>query len=536
MSRRLALLLVAVAALVGAGPAAALTKAQADAAALRVLKPLAKPGTTVLFGLPRAVGATHSVAVASGKRQGVLPGPKLRAAGRAVWVYWLDLAYGAKFEHPGQIVLVDDANGVVSRPRTTLWYPLVDGRRPAYLRSLATYAARRWQVWSNIGGKRRVAAAAPAERVPSVLLNAIPPASFSGDCLLMYGPWADRMFSEDFTGMENLAESIGLRWYYATSTRSAPLADFPASKDVPDGDAFSRNIDYLTRLGGCKDIMLYLNGHGTRAGLSASVSGGDSAWIFPATLSLVMREHPKVTFKVKIDSCFAGRFLADDGLMSRPNLLIIETSSNATEPSYFMLQPAMMHKADATPVTRAVADPGRSEFTHRNIVGMQTFAESASDVQAAQAEGGSLLARMLGQAFFLGETSDGAEITGRTHPKVVTNFAPLGPLTLQAMPSHTHPEPNFGHSTLCEKITGSAGATVTVTVTGPFGYSESDTLTLPSGTGEVSQIFSFDITAIGDYRFIVNGTFGTRTSTPIQQTYTVPPASTPKGPFTCSPP
>jgi hypothetical protein len=238
--RDLVVVLVLLAAFVAASPADALTKSQADAAALRVLKPLAVRGTTVLFGLPQAVRATQSVAVASGKRQGVLPGPKLRAARRAVWVYWLDQAYGAKFEHPGQIVLVDDATGVASRPRRTLWYPLIEGRRTAYLRSPATYAARRWQVWSNIGGKRRVAAAAPAERVPSVLLNAIPPGSFSGDCLLMYGPWADRMFSENFTGMETLAESIGLRWYYATSTRDAPLADFPALHAAAGDDAQGR--------------------------------------------------------------------------------------------------------------------------------------------------------------------------------------------------------------------------------------------------------------------------------------------------------
>jgi hypothetical protein len=446
MRRRLVLLLLAFAALMAASPAAALTKAQADAAALRVTAPLAAPGATVLFGLPHAVRATQSVAVAIGKRQGFLPGPKLRAAGRAVWVYWLDLAYGAKFEHPGRIVLVDDATGTVSRPRATLWYPLVDGFRPPYLRTPKAYADTRWQVWSNIGGKRRAVSAAPTggRVVPSVLLNQIPAGSFSHDCLLMYGPYNDPMFSEDFYGMDSFAESVGLRVYYATSSRRAPLADPPGRTDVPDGDAFERNVDYLATLGGCKDILLYLDGHGTRRN-AISVSAGDNAWVFPATLQLVMRQHPDVTFKVKIDSCFAGRFLGVEALRSQPNLLVLEASSSATETSYSMLTPRLMKKADGTPVTRTVADPGRGEFTHRNLVGMTSFAESQAEVQAAKASGGSLLARMLARAFVLGAGSDGGELTGRTHPELYTNI-PTVTMTISAVASHTHPQPNPGYS------------------------------------------------------------------------------------------
>lgn len=75
MRRGLAVGLVVLTALVAAGPADALTKSQADAAALRVLKPLAVRGTTVLFGLPQAVGSTQSVAVASAKRQRLEPEP-----------------------------------------------------------------------------------------------------------------------------------------------------------------------------------------------------------------------------------------------------------------------------------------------------------------------------------------------------------------------------------------------------------------------------------------------------------------------------
>ncbi|HWX09068.1 MAG TPA: hypothetical protein VNY33_03740 [Gaiellaceae bacterium] len=533
MQRRLVLLFVALAALAAAGPAGALTKAQADAAALRVLRPLAAPGSTVLFGLPKAIRATQSVAVASGKRQGLLPGAKLRAAGRAVWVYWLDLAYGARFEHPGKIVLVDDATGVATRPRATLWYPLVDGRRPAYLRNPAAYTSKRWRVWANVGGARRIAAAGQPARVPSVLLNAIPPGSFSKDCLLMYGAYNDPFFTEDFLGMRDFAESVGIRVYWSTSTRAAPLADFPGRKDIPGTNDFERNVDYLTRLGGCTDILLYLDGHGSEG--VTSVSAGDGGWVFGATLQLVLQQHPNVTFKVKIDSCYSGNF-ATPALLAKPNLLLLEMSSRRDEPSWSTLSPEMMVKEDGTPVQRAVANPGRGEFTHSNLVGLTAFAESAAEVKAAQAAGGSLLARMLARAFTLGRSSDGAELTGRTHPYLdATNISSGSATTLQlsSAASHTHPQPNPGYSYVCDKVTSVAGASLSVDIAGPGGYASSLAFTLPPG--EKEHIFSFKIDAIGDYGFTIDGTLGAKSAT-LQTAYTVPALTTSSGAFTCPPP
>jgi hypothetical protein len=534
MPRRLVPLLVAVAALCAAGPAAALTKQQADAVAMRVLEPLAKPGATVLFGLPHAVGATHSVAVASGKRQGFQSGPKLRPAGRAVWVYWLDLAYGARFEHPGRILLVDDKSGAASRSRATLWYPLVDGRRPAYLRSPRAYAQKQWRVWSNVGGRRRMASIAPAvPRAPSVLLNEVPAGSLSGDCLLMYGAYNDPFFSDDFVGMEQFADSVGLRSYYATTTRAAPLADVPGRRDVPTGESLTRNVDYLARLGGCKDILLYLDGHGTKTG-PVSVAAGDSGWVFVETLQIILRAHPEITFKVKIDSCFAARFLTPV-LKSMPNLLVLEASSSADESSYSTLGTESLRKADGTPVTRDVANPNRGEFTHRNLVGLTSFAESKTEVQAARAAGGSLLARMLARAFTLGAGSDGAQLAGLTHPVLYTNLTSSTTM-ISAVPSHTHPQPNPGYSYLCDKVSAKAGATLGISIAGPLGYSASQTATLPAGTGQKEHVFSFKIGSFGDYRFTITGTAGGQPLETLQQTYTVPSGATPNGSFVCPPP
>jgi len=186
-------------------------------------------------------------------------------------------------------------------------------------------------------------------------------------------------------------------------------------------------------------------------------------------------------------------------------------------------------------VTRAVADPGRGEFTHRNLVGMTSFAESQAEVQAARASGGSLLARMLARAFVLGAGSDGGELTGRTHPELYTNI-PTVTMTISAVASHTHPQPNPGYSYFCDKVSSKAGATLGLSLTGPLGFTASQTATLPAGTGQKEHIFSFQIQSFGDYHVTVNATLGAQTATPLEQTYTVPSSSTPAGPFVCPPP
>jgi hypothetical protein len=347
----------------------------------------------------------------------------------------------------------------------------------------------------------------------------------------MYGAYNDPFFVEDFLGMRDFAETVGLRVYWSTSTRAAPLADSPARTDIPGDADFERNVDYLTRLGGCKDILLYLDGHGAEG--ATSVSAGDGGWVFGATLQIVLQQHPDVTFKVKIDSCFAGHF-ATPALLAKPNLLLLETSSRADEASYSTLTPELLKKADGTPVRRAVDNPGRGEFTHSNLAGLTAFAESAAEVKAAQAAGGSLLARMLARAFTLGRSSDGAELSGRTHPHLYTNISAGSPtpLPLSSVASHTHPQPNPGYSYVCDKVTSVAGATLTVHVAGPAGYTSSSVVTLPPAAKE--HIFSFKIGVTGSYDFQIGATLGQRGGT-LETAYTVPDLATPAGPFACPP-
>jgi hypothetical protein len=293
-------------------------------------------------------------------------------------------------------------------------------------------------------------------------------------------------------------------------------------------------VDYLAKLGGCKDILLYLDGHGSETG-AVSVAAGDSAWVFVETLQTILREHPEITFKVKIDSCFAGRFLQSTVLKSMNNLLVLEASSSATEASYSTLGTSSLRKADGTPVTRAVANPHRGEFTHRNLVGLTSFAESKAEVQAARTSGGSLLARMLARAFELGAGSDGAQLAGLTHPLLYTNLTSSTTM-ISALPSHTHPQPNPGYSYLCNKVSAKAGATLGISLSGPLGYSASQTATLPSGTGQKEHVFSFKIGSFGNYRFTITGTAAGQPLETVQQEYTVPTGATPAGSFVCPPP
>ncbi len=539
MRRLLVATVVVLAAATFAGPAGALTKKQADAIALRVLHPTKGRVPSALFGLPKPVEANQSVAAASERRLGLEAGPKLRAAGRRVWVYWLDLALGAKFEHPGRILLVDDRTGATGRPVATRWYPLIDGRRPAYLRSPAAYLSRRYHVWESFRTTRKKSSA----RHTSSAGTRLPRGAMKDDCLLMFGAYNDPLMANDFRQMDRFAGRVGMRSWY-TSPGLVPVRSRPGpDADPPGGQDLQTNVDTLVDTLECKDILIYVSGHGAgRAGGTVpAVFSGDLTALAPFRLEETFAKHPDITFKLKIDSCFAARFLDDTKLKEHKNLLVVEASSSAEEPSYGSLRDDLLEPFH---VTREVATRGEGEFTHSNVVGLERIVESAAEVKRAQLLGGSLLAQLLARAFDAGQTSDAARQLGWTHPVLWTNPSPSTAPPLPPPPtgvaateqaSHTHPSPNPGYSYVCDKITASAGATVTFGLTGPGGYAGTVSYTLPAGTGDKEHIFGFKITSTGKYDYTIDVQKGSA-SKRLTGSYTVPALTTATGPFICPPP
>lgn len=353
----------------------------------------------------------------------------------------------------------------------------------------------------------------------------------------MAGLFADPMFRPDFAGLESFARSVGLRTFYA-GARARPYSSRPlADRSGANGDDLERNVDWLADRERCKDIFIFLDGHGSRTG-GGSVTTGEDKWVFPANLSIILGAHPNVTFKVKIDACFSGKFLDPaHGLKERANLLVLEVSSSASEASYSSLDGMEITGPDGNPVVSETPNGGRGEFTNGNIAGMRTFTSSLGEVSAAQEAGGSLLVRMIARSFVRGARSDRARQAGWTHPQIYENFRdttppPAPPATVTATVSHTHPA-GADSSYVCEKVTAPPGYGLSLSVSGPAGYLEKRLTTLPGGTGAKEHIFSLGITSYGSYTFSLTATGGGKTVTK-ETAYTV--GGEQQGSFACPTP
>jgi hypothetical protein len=400
---------VVVAALAASPDALALSRQQANTIAMRTLRPQEQSGRVVLFGLPQALGPKRSVSIAAPSRLGLVPRKKgLKPLRRKAWLFWLDLEFEARFEHASVMLLVDNASGRVRLRRSISYFPLVDGRRPAFLRTPAAYRDARYRVYTNLrvpASPRRAPALAP------LTATELPANAFKDDCLIMIGVWDDPLFERDFTDLGRTASSLGLRAFWATSTRQ-PATSRPGRPEA-SGSSLVGNVSWLVNEEKCKDVMIYANGHGAKAPETPGITTGDGRHLYPGDLISILVRHPETTFKIKLDSCYSGRFM-DPELQNERNLLVLETSSAAGEASYGHLS--------LRDGSREVANPGRAEFTHANLVGITKFVQSNAEVAIAQRQNVSLLAWMLARAFNLGAASDAARVDGLTHPQLYTNF------------------------------------------------------------------------------------------------------------------
>ncbi len=412
-----------VAALVLAGGADALTRQQANAIALKTLRPQALKGPTILFGLPQALPATAVVVEAGSPKITAVPFiPKGTATGKAAWLFWVDQAAYARFLHPSRLLLVDDGTGRVLRNVAMSLYPLVDGKPPAFLATPKGYEASATRVYSNLP-KGTSSTRAPAHTAAPTFTRAVPARALRDDCLISIGLRDDPNFAGDFRGMSGWARSVGLR---AFRPNAGPGGTASGGAELRSG------VRDLVEDERCKDILIFISGHGYAAANSAApavqtgVPAAGAPWIGVngPTLKAILRDHPSTTFKIKIDSCYSGRFVPE--LRGEANLLVLETASSSTEVAWSKL-PARFRAPDGRVLdTPARVNPGRGEFTNGNLAGLTAFFASATEVATAQDRGGSLLAAALVRAFTLGAGSDAARALGLTQPQLrqnLSNFA-----------------------------------------------------------------------------------------------------------------
>lgn len=496
MARRVAF---AVVLLVLASPAAAaaITAQRAAQVALAALKPAKEPGPVVVYRMPKKLKAGQAVLA-----DGLAKAPTSRARTtttirvppleRAAWLFWADRVPGADFSHPGRMVLVDDRSGRVTRSVATDWWPVVDGRSAPFIPTAR--APKRLVVFSSAAPPaRRVAATAAATPAAQTKL---PPGAFKNDCFYYIGlEREDPGFKNDFPAMSDALTDYGLRGFHTRPYRERPGGD-PLDADGTDMREAVKQLP-----ADCKDVMLFIDGHGAADGDARILTGyrwrdtgrvdangnrlwrTTPRWVLATDVAAVLDENPERTFKVKVNGCYSGRFIETIRPITHANLLVIETAANTKEYSWGPLGESVKVKdgklakdgAEGTVVMRPAGVPVNttlSEFVNGNLLGFETFVNSQAEVDRATAAGGSLFARMLERAPELGRAADLAATAGLTHPMSATNLPATvtpSPFRLGLEAGHSHSRPYQGRpSRVCGKLTTDPpqpGATVTLVVT-----------------------------------------------------------------------
>jgi hypothetical protein len=436
----------------------ALTRRQADAQALAVLKPARQGIPLLLFGLRHPVGANTTV-VQGGPvrgRRGVVIKRSLKPLGRKAWLFWEDRLPNTFFEHPSELLLLDDRTGRVITKARFGWYPLVGAKLPAFLRGNG-YFSSSYRIFSNL----RTARAATGRRASSVdgsfppvlsgfgfgyspsvdpplarpsAAGKLPAGAFKNDCLLIIGKQGpEPRFKGDFRALEEFAASVKLHTLQAKGKGEAP----------PDGKDLHRNVQEAIDKDKCKDILIFVHGHGEEGTGNVQVGSSDEevtikgetvtrtkeALVTPDDIKKILVDfNGKATFKLKIDSCFSGHFAKALPAADHPDLIVLETSTAADEEGKMWgtlvdrKRPDMIFPANPRAPDPRGKDQTPDEFMWANLTGWTKFINSQTEIDNATAAGGSLLGHMLKDGFTLGANADFARKNGVTHPQIEDNL------------------------------------------------------------------------------------------------------------------
>jgi hypothetical protein len=368
--------------------AGAITRQQADQIALKALNPQAEIGPAVVFGLPKALKPKDIVTELG-------TAAALKKAGAAAWLYWEDFDPGAMFQHPSRVLVVDDKTGKVKKNANLGFYPLVNGKAPAYLQSDTSYYASTYQIFSNLATPAaRPLPRDPREPAPVAAVEPpspakIAPGAMDGDCLLMVTmtPQTGFELSNEKAAMKawnDLASTLGIPSYVATNT--GPVSTTGLTNPLPppfprqvDDKSIAGVIETLVDSKNCKDVLVYIFGHGTPPPgwtnpAGKTVKGGPASILMGAQapkgkppvkkaltstgIGKAVEVHAgKAKFKFVIESCFAERF---DELTNAPNVLLVAGSSAPDQTSKMN---ASKHPGYAA-VKPEVPNPDQPEFTH----------------------------------------------------------------------------------------------------------------------------------------------------------------------------
>jgi hypothetical protein len=343
-------------------PALAVSRARADAVALRTLHGL-RFSPSVLFRLPGSLPVGTRVSLARGR-----PADSRRLRERA-WVYWADLQPENYFDHVGSLVVVAVRSGRVLLHEPTLTWPLIDGRTAAFLRSAGAYDSRRYRVFARGGGASLASVQVPpigagARAVFSGRARvggpvAFPAAGRGGKCVIVVGPprnvadirnpltmftWGGHL--NDADQMAALAQKLGLpsRRAYDLRELQDELASAPAQ--------------------GCTDVLVFITGEGSPAPVAIppglrDVLGGprylpvygnpepnielapDGTKITDKQLAAALKgaydgapAGAKPSYTLMIQECFGGRMLDAVGRLTGVSAVATSSAPNTEAARY----------------------------------------------------------------------------------------------------------------------------------------------------------------------------------------------------------
>ena len=421
--RRSALLIALALAATAAVPQAAsadVDRAEARRIALDVLKPekVKSPPGVVVFGLPRPLGADQTVNDAGIRRGRNAQTDRVRAIGRRAWLFWADLEYPAKFTHPSRLLLIDAESGRVLRRQSLQWWPLIDGKDPAFIRNRGSGDAR-WRVFSS--AKPFVK---PRPRARAAQAGKLGPTAFSDTCVIALSDKA-----KESKAVLEYFEKHGAKGY---SQSALPLPTGAAKGSAPDGTSLV--VFVATIVARCPDIVIYLSGHGNgeevtigkktvqvKKRLEKDPKTGKNVPVYeqqkkdssisPKDLKAIFAAHPRTTFKVIVDACHSGTFAE----FTETNLKVATTATGT----------------------------GDKEKTMSGVIGLDEFTddllehfEALEGEVAADQSGESKAARIiaLGGAKAQREPFDWLHLIGLAHVQLQTHMLPYS-LTPPALPA-----------------------------------------------------------------------------------------------------
>jgi hypothetical protein len=402
--------------------------------------------------------------------QGVEPARRAKRVKSRSFLLWGDYAPGAGFVHPSRLVLVDAATGRITLNRLIGWWPEVNGKR-VFKRGRGRLARPR------VGPVARSAALVPG---------------FRNDCLVTIGDRTDPHFLKGIAAMTRSANSTGMPSAAAREVRDlGPAIDALARRDPP-----------------CKDVMIYIGGHGwapknskikvgdrdvaksekARVTIKAPGGGGNRPVEEPLDfddVKKIIHARPHLSFKLVVESCFSGRWVT---LMAEPNLRIALTSSGQSEVTFL----AVTHAQRGMQVDGAIqwdesAPVGKADDPDDPPPFTKGLTEAVDDWAADPANQNGELGQALGYGGKHRE-GDRARALGWQHGKTDDRTDTRGvgpgeggggqptPFTLTVTGTYRHIAP--GSSETCWRIQTNPprpNAVVTITVRGPNDYSQSRT-------------------------------------------------------------